>query len=66
MAARKRKDGESYEEYKVHRKREGQLLRIKLRGRTFWPAHWGTVYKVNTGGRNYYVNKEGTHMVPAR
>jgi len=41
---RKRKDGETYEQYKANMKEENRLIDIKLEGRIFWNSKVNGTY----------------------
>jgi hypothetical protein len=38
----KRKENESYEDYKVRRKKENDQQKSRLKGIKVWPGEWGT------------------------
>jgi|TARA_R100000152_G_C6778051_1_gene208391 hypothetical protein len=46
----KRKENESYEDYKVRRKKEKDQEKRRLKGVKVWPGDWGT-YTKNLHGR---------------
>ena len=59
MAARKRRDDETFEQYRESLKHEDSILKIKLSGTLLWNSSKdGTIYAVETPhGRVYtYVN----------
>ena len=41
----KRKEDESYEDYKERRKKDNEKVKAKLKGARVWPGEWGTYIK---------------------
>lgn len=58
----KRKEGESFDNYRQRRKEEAAKVKSHLKGRVIWPsAIFGTAVKQYINGNPYYVN--GEHRV---
>jgi len=53
----KRKEGESYKDYKERRKKENEELKGRLKGERVWPGEWGTYIKQIHGNVDERIKK---------